>query len=95
LLVNSKDVEQKLTEAVTVVKATYYHPYQMHGSMGSSCAVADVQGDKATIWSPTQGVWHQRGTSAMILGLKPEDVHIIFRRGSGLLRNKRRRHGYL
>ncbi len=83
LLVNSKDVEQKLTEAATVVKATYYHPYQMHGSMGSSCAVADVQGDKATIWSPTQGVWHQRGTSAMILGLKPEDVHIIFRRGSG------------
>jgi nicotinate dehydrogenase subunit B len=83
LLVNSKDVEQKLSEAATVVKATYHHPYQMHGSMGSSCAVADVKGDKATIWSPTQGVWHQRGTSAMILGLKPEDVRIIFTRGSG------------
>jgi nicotinate dehydrogenase subunit B len=83
LLVNSKDVEQKLSEAAVVVKATYHHPYQMHGSMGSSCAVADVKGDKATIWSPTQGVWHQRGTSAMILGLKPEDVHIIFTRGSG------------
>jgi nicotinate dehydrogenase subunit B len=83
LLVNSKDVEQKLMEAATVVKATYHHPYQMHGSMGSSCAVADVQGDKATIWSPTQGVWHQRGTSAMILGMKPEQVHVIFRRGSG------------
>jgi nicotinate dehydrogenase subunit B len=83
LLVNSKDVEQKLAEAAMVVKATYHHPYQMHGSMGSSCAVADVQGNKATIWSPTQGVWHQRGTSAMVLGLKPEDVRIIFRRGSG------------
>jgi nicotinate dehydrogenase subunit B len=83
LLVNSKNVEQKLAEAATVVKSTYYHPYQMHGSMGSSCAVADVQGSKATIWSPTQGVWHQRSASAMILGLKPEDVRIIFRRGSG------------
>jgi nicotinate dehydrogenase subunit B len=83
LLVNSKDVDQKLGEAATVVKATYRHPYQMHGSVGSSCAVADVQGDKATIWSPTQGVWHQHGTSAMILGLKPENVRIIFRRGSG------------
>jgi nicotinate dehydrogenase subunit B len=83
LLVNSKDVEQKLAQAATVVKATYRHPYQMHGSMGSSCAVADVQGDKATIWSPTQGVWHQRGTSAIILGLKPENVQVIFRRGSG------------
>jgi nicotinate dehydrogenase subunit B len=83
LLVNSKDVEQKLAEAATVVKATYYHPYQMHGSVGSSCAVADVQGDKATVWSPTQGVWHQRSTLAMLLGLKPENVHVIFKRGSG------------
>ena len=83
LLVNSKDVEQKLAESATVVKATYYHPYQMHGSVGSSCAVADVQGDKATVWSPTQGVWHQRGTLAMLLGLKPANVRVIFRRGSG------------
>jgi CO/xanthine dehydrogenase Mo-binding subunit len=83
LLVNSKDVDQKLAEAATVVKATYYHPYQMHGSVGSSCAVADVQGDKATVWSPTQGVWHQRATLAMLLNLKPENVRVIFRRGSG------------
>jgi nicotinate dehydrogenase subunit B len=83
LLVNSKDVDQKLSEAATVVKATYLYPYQMHGSMGSSCAVADVQGDKATIYSPTQAVWHQRSTSAMVLGLKPENVRVIFRRGSG------------
>ena len=76
LLVNSKDVDQKLSEAATVVKATYYHPYQMHGSIGSSCAVADVQGDKATVWSPTQGVCHQRATIAMLLGLKPESVRV-------------------
>jgi CO/xanthine dehydrogenase Mo-binding subunit len=83
LLVNSKDVDQKLAEAAQVVKATYYHPYQMHGSIGSSCAVADVQGDKATVWSPTQGVWHQRATLAMLLGLKAENIHVIFKRGSG------------
>jgi len=81
--VNSKDVDQKLAEAATVVKATYNHPYQMHGSIGSSCAVADVQGDKATAWSPTQGVWHQRATLAMLLNLKPENVRVIFRRGAG------------
>jgi nicotinate dehydrogenase subunit B len=83
LLVESKDLEQKMAEAAAVVKATYLHPYQAHGSMGSSCAVADVQGDKATIWSPTQGVWYQRSTAAMVLGLKPENVRVIFRRGSG------------
>jgi nicotinate dehydrogenase subunit B len=83
LLVNSKDVDQNLAAASDVVKATYYYPYQMHGSLGSSCAVADVQGDKATIYSPTQAVWHQKGSSAILLGLKPENVHVIFRRGSG------------
>jgi len=83
LLVNSKDVEQKLGEAATVLKATYYHPYQMHGSLGSSCAVADVQADKATLYSPTQAVWHQRTAAAILLGMKPENVQVIFRRGSG------------
>jgi len=83
MLVNSKDVDQKLSEAATVVKATYLHPYQMHGSVGSSCAVADVQADKVTMWSPTQGVWHQRATLAMLLGLKAENIRVIFTRGSG------------
>src|SRR5579885_387754 len=82
-LINTKDVDQKLSAAATVLKATYLHPYQMHGSVGSSCAVADVQGDRATIYSPTQGVWYQRSTCAMLLGLKPENVRVIFRRGSG------------
>jgi CO/xanthine dehydrogenase Mo-binding subunit len=83
LMVNSKDVDQKLAGAVKVLKATYKHPYQMHGSVGSSCAVADVQGDRATIYSPTQGVWYQRSTCATLLGIKPENVHVLFRRGSG------------
>ena len=38
LLVNSKDVDEKLARATKVVNATYLHPYQMHGSLGSSCA---------------------------------------------------------
>jgi len=83
LMVDSKDTAQTLASAAVTLKSTYYHPYQMHGSMGSSCAVADVQGDKATLYSPTQGVWYQKSTGAMILGLKSENVRVIFQRGSG------------
>ncbi len=83
LLVDSKDTATTLARAATVVRARYDHPYQMHGSVGSSCAVADVRGGKATLYSPTQGVWYQKTTGAMILGIKPEDVHVIYRRGSG------------
>src|SRR4029077_13366314 len=54
LLVNSNDVDRKLKSASRVLKATYLHPYQAHGSIGSSCAVADVQPDHATVWSATQ-----------------------------------------
>src|SRR2546427_9068574 len=65
------------------MKATYLYPYQMHGSIGSSCAVADVQNGKATVWSASQAVYPLRNTVAMVLGLQPENVHIIFKMGSG------------
>ena len=83
LLVNSKDVDETLAKASTVLKATYLHPYQMHASIGSSCAVADVQDGKATIWSPTQSAYPTRSGSALLLGLPAERVRVIFTRGSG------------
>lgn len=83
LAVDSKDVDATLAGAANVVQATYYHPYQMHASIGTSCAVADVQGDRATIWSPTQASHPLKRTTAMILGLPPENVRVIFKLGSG------------
>jgi nicotinate dehydrogenase subunit B len=83
LLVDSKDIDEKLSSAARVVKATYRYPYQMHGSIGSSCAVADVQADKATIWSATQAVYPLKSTAAMVLGMPVENVRVIFRMGAG------------
>ncbi len=83
LVVDSKDVDATLARAASTVSATYRHPYQMHGSVGSFCAVADVQGRKATIWSATQAVHPLRQTVAMILGVSPEEVRVILRMGSG------------
>jgi nicotinate dehydrogenase subunit B len=82
-VVNSKDVDEKLGSAASVVKATYLHPYQMHGSMGTSCAVADVRGTKVTVWSPTQSPSATKSGVAMVLGLAADDVHVIYTRGSG------------
>ena len=85
-LVDSRDIDEKMAGASRVVKATYRYPYQMHGSIGSSCAVADVQADQATIWSATQAVYPLRSTAAMVLGLKPENVRVILQDGLGMLR---------
>lgn len=82
-VVNSKDVDEKLGQAVKIVKATYHYPYQMHGSFGTSCAVADVQSGKATVYSPSQAVYPLRSTLAMLLGMPQENVHVIFKMGSG------------
>jgi CO/xanthine dehydrogenase Mo-binding subunit len=83
LMVDSQDVDQKMTQAATVLKATYRYPYQAHGSVGASCAVADVRADKATVWSPTQSVYPTRSGIAALLGLPVDDVRVIFTRGSG------------
>ncbi|PYR39600.1 MAG: xanthine dehydrogenase family protein molybdopterin-binding subunit [Acidobacteria bacterium] len=82
-VVNSGDVDGALAKAAAVVKATYLHPYQMHGSMGTSCAVADVEGGKATVWSPTQSAYPTRAGVAALLGLQPDDVRVVFTRGAG------------
>jgi CO/xanthine dehydrogenase Mo-binding subunit len=82
-VVNSQDVSDKLKSAARVVQATYSHPYQAHGSIGSSCAVADVQADHATIWSPTQSVYPTQHGIGALTGLPLEKVRVIFVRGSG------------
>ncbi len=83
MLVNSKDVDDKLKSAAQVLKATYSYPYQAHGSIGSSCAVADVQADHATIWSPTQSAYPTQHGISMLTGLTADSVRVIFVRGSG------------
>src|SRR5207247_10085276 len=50
---------------------------------GSSCAVADVQADRATIWSPTQAAYPTRSGVAALLGLPADRVRVVFTRGSG------------
>src|SRR5688572_5167530 len=81
--VDSGDVDAKLAGAATVLRATYFHPYQMHASIGSSCAVADVQGERVTVWAATQNSYGLRGNVAQLLGIMPDQVHVVFMRGSG------------
>ena len=82
-VVNSSNVDEMLAKAPTVVRATYLHPYQMHGSMGTSCAVADVQGGRVTVWSSTQSAYPTRSGVALLLGIPPDNVRVVYTRGSG------------
>ena len=63
--------------------ATFFWPMQSHGSIGPSCAVADVNNDMATIWTASQGTHGNRKTFARFLGLPEEQVRLIYLDGAG------------
>ena len=83
LSVDSQDLDTQLAAAGSLLRARYTYPYQMHGSVGASCAVADVKPDGATIWSATQSAYPTRSIVAMLLGLPLDSVRVIYSRGSG------------
>jgi CO/xanthine dehydrogenase Mo-binding subunit len=80
---SSGDVDGALSSAAKVMQATYSHPFQNHASIGPSCAVADVQGTQATVYSSTQGVYPLRGAIAELLGMSADSVHVVHMEGSG------------
>jgi len=63
--------------------ASYFWPMQSHASIGPSCAVADVRGDAATVWTASQGTHGNRKTFARFLGLPEEKVRLIYIDGAG------------
>jgi len=77
------DLKSAFSQAKKTYQATYRWPFQMHGMIGPSCSIADVKGDRATIWSGPQGPFRTRSTVATLLGLKEQNVHLIYHEASG------------
>ena len=65
-------------------------PYQMHGSIGPSCAVALLQDDALTVWTHSQGVYPAARAIAEMLGCRRAGA-LHPHGGRGLLRPQRRR----
>ena len=65
------------------LEATYTRPYQAHGSVGPSCAVAHFVNGKMTVWTHTQGVYPDRQGIAEMLAMPPANVRCIHAEGAG------------
>jgi CO/xanthine dehydrogenase Mo-binding subunit len=83
VVTNKGNLDTAFSQAHKKYEATYYWPFQLHGMFGPPCAVADVQGDKATIWTGTQGPFRTRDAIALLLKVPPKNVHLLYREGSG------------
>ena len=66
-----------------ILSATFKRPYQMHGSIGPSCAIAQFKDDALTVWSHGQGMFPLQAAVAELLRMPKEKVRCIHVEGSG------------
>ncbi|GAC1334729.1 MAG: xanthine dehydrogenase family protein molybdopterin-binding subunit [Beijerinckiaceae bacterium] len=77
------DIHAPAAAAAHTLEAIYRRPYQLHGSIGPSCAIAAFDGDALTVWSHAQGMFPLRQAIAEMLHLAPAKVRCIHMEGSG------------
>jgi nicotinate dehydrogenase subunit B len=66
-----------------VIEGTFSRPYLTHGSIGPSCALAEMQDGALAIWTHTQGVFPLRKAIAAMLEWPTEKVRCIHAEGAG------------
>jgi len=71
------------TESAAMIKAQYFKPYLMHGSIGPSCALAIYEQNSLHVWSHSQGIYPLRDSLADMLKIPAERIHITGVPGSG------------
>jgi nicotinate dehydrogenase subunit B len=77
ILIEKGDVDAAIAAADRPMQRTYIWPYQMHGSIGPSCAVADVRDDLVRVWSGTQNPYPLRADLAILLQRPENEIDVI------------------
>nr|WP_249178648.1 molybdopterin cofactor-binding domain-containing protein [Burkholderia cenocepacia] len=87
VLLDEGDVDAVRTEPDTLtLSRTYAWPFQMHGSIGPSCALADYRapGDgRITVWSGTQNPVSLRYDLATLVARDEADVDVVRMEAAG------------
>ena len=83
VVLDKGNVDQALEQASERMTRTYLWPYQMHGSIGPSCALADYHEDGIRVWSGTQNPHLLRADLAWLLEYPEERIEIIRMEAAG------------
>jgi nicotinate dehydrogenase subunit B len=83
ILIDKGDVDAAIAAADKPMQRTYIWPYQMHGSIGPSCAVADVAEDRVRVWSGTQNPHILRADLALLLQRPDSEIDVIRMEAAG------------
>jgi nicotinate dehydrogenase subunit B len=71
------------TANAKMVTASYNFAIHTHGSIGPSCAVAEIVNGELTCWSASQQTHLLRKQIAKMLSMRPDDVRCIYVEGAG------------
>ena len=77
LLVDEGDVDGAIAAAAQPMHRTYVWPYQMHASIGPSCAVADFRDGRLTVWAGTQNPHMLRTDLDRLVKLGEGNIDIV------------------
>jgi len=84
---DTKVIEDKRAAAparvVRDVSLRYTKPYLAHASIGTSCAIAQWQGDKLAVWSHSQGIYNLRADLGIVFSLPLADITVEHVEGAG------------
>jgi isoquinoline 1-oxidoreductase len=77
LVTEQGNIGQGRRLSVDAFESSYYNHYVAHAPIEPHTAVAQIEGNKATIWASTQTPFRARDAVADMLGLAPESVRVI------------------
>jgi CO/xanthine dehydrogenase Mo-binding subunit len=80
---NAGDAAAALGASAKRLKATYDFAVQTHATIGPSCAVADFQDGKLTVWTSSQATHSMQHELAAITGLSRDAIRLVFIEGAG------------
>src|SRR5467141_3656012 len=82
-LIDKGDVDAAIAAAAKPMQRTYIWPYQMHASIGPSCAVADYQEAHIRVWSGTQNPHILLTDLARLLQRPEPEIEVIRMEAAG------------
>jgi nicotinate dehydrogenase subunit B len=83
VLLERGDVDGAIANAATKMQRDYVWPYQLHASIGPSCALADWHESAMTVWAGTQNPHVLRADLALLTGLPDTAVDVVRMEAAG------------
>jgi len=82
-VISERENAEAKSRATRILEASYTKPYISHASIGPSCAIAQFDGGKLTVWSHSQGIFNLRRDLAIALGMRENTIVVRHAEGAG------------